>query len=208
MGGSRIRTEGKAISALRRIYMKVMVETSARHAHISQSDLEILFGKGAQLTQKRELSQPGQYVCEEKIEAVGPKGSLKMTILGPTRPETQLELSLTDARKLGISVPIRESGDLPGSAGCILRGPAGEIEIKQGVIAAKRHVHMQPKDAEKVGISDKQIVSVKVSYGGRETIFGDVLCRVNPAYGLSMHVDTDEANAAALPTDAQGEIIV
>lgn len=189
--------------------MKVMVETSARHAHISEKDLKILFGENAKLTRKKDLSQPGQYACEEKIEVVGPRGSLVMTILGPTRSETQVEISLTDSRKVGISVPIRESGDLEGTPGCIIKGPAGEVKLERGVIAAKRHIHMLPEDAEKAGVVDKQIVSVKLNYNGRETLFGDVVCRVNPAYALAMHIDTDESNAAGgLPLDAEGEIIL
>lgn len=188
--------------------MKVMVETSAHHVHVSEQDLETLFGKGATLTNKKNLSQPGQFACEEKVEVVGPKGAMKMSILGPTRPETQVEISLTDARKLGITAPIRESGDLDGTPGCTLRGPAGEVEIAKGVIAAKRHIHFNPDEAKEAGVEDKQVVSVKVDYNGRALIFGDVVCRVSPKYALAMHVDTDESNAAALPGTVDGEIIL
>ncbi|MCH5353286.1 MAG: phosphate propanoyltransferase [Acutalibacter sp.] len=188
--------------------MKVMVETSAHHVHVSDADLEILFGKGAVLTNKKDLSQPGQFACVEKVEVVGPKGSMSMSILGPTRKETQVEISLTDARKLGVVAPIRESGDLDGTPGCTLRGPAGEVVLEKGVIAAKRHIHFSPEDAEKAGVVDKQIVSVKVDYNGRALVFGDVVCRVSPAYALAMHVDTDESNAAALPGTVDGEIIL
>lgn len=188
--------------------MKVMVETSARHLHISEEHLKILFGEGAKLTNKKDLSQPGQYATNERVEVVGPKGSLVMTILGPTRPETQVELALTDARKIGLSVPIRESGDLAGSPGCLLKGPAGEVEIPYGVIAAKRHIHLNVEEAAEAGVVDKQIVSVKVDYNGRALIFGDVVARVNPAYAAAMHVDTDESNAAALPGTVDGEIIL
>lgn len=188
--------------------MKVMVETSARHAHVSEEHLKILFGENGCLTPKKELSQPGQFACGEKVEVIGPKGSLVMSILGPTRPETQVEISLTDSRKLGIAVPIRESGDLDGSPGCTIKGPAGEVVLEKGVIAAKRHIHMLPEDAEKAGVADKQTVSVKMNYNGRETCYGDVVCRVSPSYALAMHVDTDESNAAALPMDAEGEIII
>ena len=121
--------------------MKVMVETSARHLHVTQQDLETLFGAGAVLSNKKDLSQPGQFATNEKVEVVGPKGSMKMSILGPVRPETQIELALTDARKLGITAPIRESGDLAGTPGCKLVGPAGEVELDHGVIIAKRHIH-------------------------------------------------------------------
>lgn len=147
--------------------MKVMVETSAHHVHVSEQDLEALFGKGAALTNKKDLSQPGQFACAEKVEVIGPKGSMSMSILGPTRPETQVEISLTDARKLGVTPPIRESGDLEGTTGCVLKGPAGEIELAKGVIAAKRHIHFNPEEAKEAGVTDKQIVSVKVEYNGR-----------------------------------------
>lgn len=188
--------------------MKVMVETSARHAHITDEHLEILFGKGAKLTNKKDLSQPGQYACEEKIEVVGPKGSMVMSILGPTRPATQIEVAATDARKLGFAAPIRESGDIAGTPGCIIRGPKGEITIENGVIIAKRHIHMRPEDAEACGVKDKQIVSVKVGANNRSLIFGDVVCRVSPSYALAMHIDTDESNAAGLTGTVDGEIIV
>ena len=188
--------------------MKVMVETSARHVHVSEADLKTLFGADAKLTVKKELSQPGQYASNEKVEVIGPKGSLVMSILGPTRPETQVEVALTDARKLGIAAPIRESGDLEGTPGCTLKGPAGEVVIEKGVIAAKRHIHFNPDEAKEAGVVDKQVVSVKVDYNGRSLIFGDVVCRVSPKYALAMHVDTDESNAAALPGTVDGEIIL
>ena len=188
--------------------MKVMVETSAHHVHVSDADLETLFGKGATLTNKKDLSQPGQFACTEKVEVVGPKGSMSMSILGPTRPETQVEISVTDARRLGIKSVIRQSGDLEGTPGCTLIGPAGKIDLEQGVIVAKRHIHFNPDEAKEAGVVDKQIVSVKVDYNGRALIFGDVVCRVSPKYALAMHVDTDESNAAALPGTVDGEIIL
>ena len=134
--------------------MKVLVETSARHLHLSQEHLEILFGKGHELTVKKMLSQPGQFACEEKVQVIGPKSSLKMSVLGPVRKDTQVEVSLTDARAIGVTAPIRESGDIAGSGACKLVGPAGEVELTEGVIAAKRHVHMTPEDAEAAGISE------------------------------------------------------
>ena len=140
--------------------MKVMVETSAHHAHITEETLETLFGKGATLTNKKDLSQPGQFACEEKITVVGPRGEMKMSILGPTRPADQVEISLTDARKLGITAPVRESGDIANTPGCKLVGPEGEVEIENGVIVAKRHIHLDPKTAEEFGLADKQVVSV------------------------------------------------
>ncbi len=188
--------------------MKVLIETSARHMHVSQEHLEVLFGAGAELTQIRELSQPGQYVSAQKVEVVGAKGSLIVTILGPVRAETQVEISLTEARKIGVAAPIRESGDIDGSAGCTLKGPAGEVTIEKGIIAAKRHIHMTPEDAEKVGVADKQEVSVKTDNNGRSVTFNEVVCRVNPTYGFAMHIDTDESNAAALSGEVYGEIIL
>ena len=186
---------------------EVLVEISARHVHVSEKDLEILFGKGYKLKPKKELSQPGQFACEEKVTVVGAKSQLKASILGPVRPDTQVELSLTDARSIGVTAPIRESGNIKGTGSCKLIGPAGEIEITEGVIAAKRHIHMTPEDAEKYGIVDKQIVSVKIPTEGRALVFGDVVARVSPSYKLAMHIDTDEANAACVPGSCIGEII-
>ena len=187
---------------------KVLVETSARHVHVSEKDLETLFGKDYQLTKKKDLSQPGQYACAERVDVVGAKKTLSgVSILGPVRKESQVELSLTDARSIGIAVPIRESGDLEGSAACKLVGPAGEVELKQGAIAAKRHIHMTPEDAEVFQVKDKDIVSVKVDTDGRALIFGDVVVRVSPSYALAMHIDTDESNAACVGRDTMGEIV-
>ena len=171
--------------------MKVLVETSARHVHLSQEHLEVLFGKGHELTVKKMLSQPGQFACEEKVEVIGTKGSLKMSVLGPVRNDTQVEVSLTDARSAGIQALVRESGDIAGTSGCKLVGPCGEVEIKEGVIAAKRHIHMTPADAKEFGVEDKQVVSVKVESNGRSLVFGDVVCRVSDQYALAMHIDTD-----------------
>lgn len=187
---------------------KVLVEVSARHIHITQEHLEILFGKGYQLTPKKDLSQPGQYACEERVTVVGPKKELaNVSILGPTRPATQVELSLTDARSIGVVAPVRESGDVVGSGGCKLVGPCGEVEISEGVIAAKRHIHLTPADAEAMGVEDKQIVNVKIESDGRSLTFGDVVVRVSPKFAAAMHIDTDESNAAALPRDCMGEVI-
>lgn len=186
----------------------VLVEISARHVHVSQTDLETLFGKGYALTPKKDLSQPGQFACEERVTVVGPKKELKgVSILGPCRPATQVELSLTDARSIGVVAPIRESGDIAGSGACKLVGPCGEVEISEGVIAAKRHIHMTVADGEKYGITDKQIVSVKIPTEGRALIFDDVVARVSDSYALAMHIDTDEANAAAVPGSCTGIIL-
>ncbi len=187
---------------------EVLVEISARHVHVSEEHLEILFGKGYKLTPKKDLSQPGQYACEERVTVVGPKKELTgVSILGPCRKATQVELSLTDARSIGVKAPIRESGDVAGSGACKLIGPAGEVELTEGVIAAKRHIHMTTSDAEKYGITDSQIVSVKIPTEGRALVFGDVVARVSDSYALAMHLDTDEANAAGIPGSCIGEIL-
>ena len=187
---------------------KVLVETSARHVHLSAEDLEVLFGKGAELTVKKMLSQPGQFACEERVTVVGPKKELAgVSILGPCRKATQVELSLTDARSIGVKAPIRESGDVADSGACKLIGPAGEVELTEGVIAAKRHIHMTTADAEKYGITDCQIVKVKIPTEGRALIFDDVVARVSDSYALAMHLDTDEANAAAVPGSCMGIIL-
>ena len=189
--------------------MEVLVETSARHAHITQEHLEILFGKGYELTKKKDLSQPGQYACAERVDVVGPKKTLAgVSILGPVRPSTQVELSLTDARSIGVNAPVRESGDIAGSGACKLVGPCGEVEISEGVIAAKRHIHMTTADAAEMGLEDKQVVSVKIpSANGRELVFGDVVVRVSDKFALAMHIDTDESNAACAAPGMMGEII-
>ena len=188
--------------------MNFIVETSARHVHVTQEHLEILFGKGYELTKKKDLSQPGQYACEERVTVVGAKKELAgVSILGPTRPASQVEISLTDARSIGVAAPIRESGDTAGSGACKLVGPCGEVELAQGVIAAKRHIHMTPADAAEMDVKDKDIVCVKVETEGRTTIFGDVVVRVNDSFALAMHIDTDESNAAACGRAQMGEIV-
>ena len=190
---------------------KVLVETSARHIHVSQEALEVLFGKGYELTKKKDLSQPGQFACEEKLVVVGAKGSLKASILGPVRPASQVESSLTDARSIGVAAPIRESGDVAGSGACKLVNPetGAEYELKEGVIAAKRHIHLTPAAAEEFGVKDKEIVSVKIdSDSERSTIFGDVVVRVSEKFAPAMHIDTDEANAAFnVAREVYGEIV-
>lgn len=188
--------------------MNFVVETSARHVHVTQEDLETLFGKGYELTKKKDLSQPGQYACEERVTVVGSKKELAgVSILGPVRPATQVEISLTDARSIGVAAPIRESGDIAGSGACKLVGPAGEVELKEGVIAAKRHIHATPEDAEKLGVQDKDVVSVKIETGERSLVFGNVVVRVSPKFALAMHIDTDESNAAGCGREVYGEIV-
>ena len=186
---------------------QVLVEISARHVHLSQADLETLFGEGYELTVKKMLSQPGQYACEERVKVVGAKSEFPaVSILGPVRKETQVELSLTDARSIGVQAPVRESGDLEGSGSCKLVGPKGEIEIEKGVIAAKRHIHATTKDAEEMGIENGQIVEIPTA-NGRNLTFGDVVVRVSDSYALAMHIDTDEANAAGMSPNTMGTVI-
>lgn len=186
----------------------VMVETSARHVHVTEETLEILFGKGYQLTKKKDLSQPGQFACEERVQVMGPKNSFPaVSILGPTRPADQVELSASDARSIGVAAPVRESGDIAGSGACKLVGPKGEVELKEGVIVAKRHIHMTPEDAENYGVKDKQVVSVKIDSPERSLVFGDVVVRVSPKFKLAMHIDTDESNAVMAGRDATGVIV-
>ena len=190
------------------IMKQFIVETSARHVHVSQADLETLCVAGYQLTPKKDLSQPGQYACAERVDVVGPKKTLTgVSILGPVRKETQVEISLTDARSIGVNAPIRESGDTAGSGACKLVGPCGEVELTQGVIAAKRHIHMTPADAAEMDVKDKDVVCVKVLTDGRNTIFGDVVVRVNENFALAMHIDTDESNAAACGREVFGTIV-
>lgn len=186
---------------------KFIVETSARHIHVSKEHLEVLFGKGAALTRKKDLSQPGQFACEERVTIVGTKGELKgVSILGPERPDTQVELSATDARSIGIAAPIRESGDVAGSAPCKVVGPCGEVEINQGVIVAKRHIHLTPEAAAELEVADKDVVYVKLDTNGRKAILGDVVVRVSPKFAPAMHIDTDEANAVSATGTLEGEI--
>lgn len=187
---------------------KVLVETSARHVHLSEEHLAILFGPGATLTPKKDLSQPGQFACDERVEVIGPKGSIaRVSVLGPTRSTTQIELSMTDARSIGIQAPIRESGDTKASGSCVLRGPKGEVELSEGVIVAKRHLHTTPEDAVKLGVKDKEIVGLKILGGDRSVILGDVVVRVSPKFATAAHVDTDEANAGNFKGEVWGEIV-
>ena len=195
---------------------KILVETSARHVHVTQETLEVLFGKGHQLEVRKMLSQPGQFASTDKVEVIGynkkdpsaPHPSAKLSILGPVRDHNQVEVSFTDARTLGLSAPVRESGDIAGSGKCTLRGPAGEVDLEEGVIIAKRHIHMTPADAKEFGVENGQIVSVLVDTGsGRKTIFGDTVIRVSPKYALAMHIDTDECNAACAFGEVYGTLV-
>ena len=187
---------------------KVLVETSARHMHRTDEAVAVLYGADAKLEVKKMLSQPGQFAtANEKIKVVGPKGEIMCSVLGPTRKANQVELSFTDARVLGLkNVPVRESGDVAGTPGVKLVGPAGEVEISEGCIIAKRHIHFDTASAEAMGIKDKQIVKVKID-SDRTTIFDDVVCRVHDTYALAMHIDTDECNAACAFGEIYGEIV-
>ncbi|HAH96865.1 MAG TPA: phosphate propanoyltransferase [Firmicutes bacterium] len=179
--------------------LSIPVGVSNRHLHLSQADLEVLFGKGYQLTVKKDLGQPGQFAAEETVDVQGPKNTIsRIRILGPIRKQTQIEVSLTDSFTLGITPPVRDSGSLAGSPGVIVKGPQGQIELKEGVVAAKRHIHCTPEEAVQLGVKDMDIVSVAVKGGERSLTFGDVLVRVRNDFALEFHVDTDEANAAAL----------
>jgi acetate kinase len=180
----------------------IPVGVSVRHVHLSRAHCDALFGAGYELTLRRPVSQPGQFVTRETVDLVGPKGELRgVAIINPLRKETQVELARTDAITLGVNPPLRESGKLDGTPGLKLRGPAGEVVLERGVILAHRHVHMHPDDARRFGVSDGSVVKISVD-GERETVFGDVLVRVSPSYALDLHLDTDEANAAGLTNDS------
>ncbi|MGI6752040.1 MAG: phosphate propanoyltransferase [Anaerovoracaceae bacterium] len=187
---------------------KVPVGLSNKHLHVSSADLEKLFGKGYKLTFSKALKQPGQFACEEKVDIVGPKGTLKgVRILGPERPETQVELSFTDARAIGVTLPIRESGKLEGTPGVKLIGPAGEVDLDHGAIVALRHIHLSPAQAEEAGVKDKQVVSVRFG-GERAVVYENVLIRSGEGHTDEIHLDTDEGNAAGLSNGDLGEIII
>jgi putative phosphotransacetylase len=185
----------------------VPVETSARHVHLTKEDMAKLFGEGAFLTPKRYLSQPGQFLANERVSIVGERGRMdNVAVLGPERKATQIEISLTDARALGVTAPVRESGDIKESGSIRIEGPAGSIDVPEGVIAAKRHIHFTPEDAEKYGLKDKQIVSVRID-GVRSIVFNEVVVRVCPNFATYMHIDVDEANAAGFSGKEYGEVI-
>lgn len=187
--------------------MKLPIALSNKHVHLSQADIETLFGAGHQLVEFKPLSQPGQYACEEKVDLVGPKGTIKgVRVLGPARPNTQVEISLADGFTLGVKAPIKESGDIEGTPGVKLVGPEGEVELTEGVIVASRHIHMSLDDAAKFGVKDKQIVKVR-TFGPRSIVFENVLVRANANFALEMHVDVEEGNAAAVRNGDMVELI-
>lgn len=188
--------------------MKFLVETSARHCHLTLEHFQMLFGEGASMTKRSDLSQPGEFAAQQRVQVVGPKGSLdRVIVIGPAREYTQVEASLTDLRKLGVTANIRESGELSGTSGATLVGPAGTVLLLEGVIAPKRHLHTTPQDAKKLGVQDRDIVSVRLFTKDRAAIFGDVVVRVSPRFATRLHIDTDEANAVNATTETYGEII-
>ena len=187
---------------------KILIEVSARHVHVTTEDLETLFGKGYQLTPKKDLSQPGQYAAAERVDLVGPRSTLKnVSILGPVRQASQVEVSMSDARTLGLNPSIRESGNIDGTIGVQLVGPAGSVTLDKGLIVAKRHVHLTPEAAEAQGVVNGQVVEIKVHTDDRSMTFGDVVIRVSEKFAPAMHIDTDEANAAGITSTAWGEIV-
>lgn len=188
---------------------KFVVETSARHVHVTEETFKVLFGEDAKMEVKKMLSQPGQYASTSRVDVVGPKNTIKnVSILGPARNANQVEMSLTDCRTLGVDAPIRESGDIKGSAPIKIVGPKGEVELTEGLIVAKRHIHMTEEDAAEYGVKNGEIVSVKIeSPRERTAILGDVVVRVSPKFALAMHIDTDESNALGLQGNAEGTIV-
>ncbi len=187
--------------------MKLPIALSNKHIHLSKEHVETLFGAGYELKELKALSQPGQYACEEKVDLVGPKGTLKgVRVLGPERPDTQVEISLADCFVLGVKAPIKESGDIENTPGCKLVGPNGEVELSKGVIVASRHIHMNLEDAEKFGVKDKDMVSVRTS-GLRGLVFENVLVRARKDFALEMHVDVEEGNAAGVKNGELVELI-
>ena len=184
----------------------VPVEASGRHVHVTREQALALFGHP--LTPKRSLSQPGQYLAEERVKVVGPKGEFaNVAVLGPERPEGQVEISLTDGKTLGIQPPIRQSGDVADTPGAVLEGPLGRVRLKNGVIAAQRHIHLHPRDAENFGVRDKQVVKLQV-YSRRPVVFADVLVRVREDFAAAVHLDYDEANACGFEPGDLGRILV
>lgn len=189
---------------------KILVETSARHIHLTKETLEYLMGEGFELTPKKMLSQPGQYVSTTRLNLVGPKKSIaNVSILGPVRSVNQVEVSLTDVRTLGASAPVRESGDVKGSGAIKIVNPENgrEVDLNEGLIVAKRHIHMTKKDAEEFGVNNGDNVKVKIEGTGRTLVFDDVVIRVSDKYSLAMHIDTDESNAAACSGEVFGTLI-
>lgn len=190
------------------MHYKIPIETSARHLHLCREDFETLFGKGKDLTPVKELSQPGQYLAKERLTVIGPKGTFEnVAIIGPLRKVTQFEISVTDCYKMGVPVVIRQSGDIEGTPGMILRSELGEVELEHGIMVAQRHIHMTPHEAMQMRLKDKEEVFVIVESYNRSLIYGNVMIRVSKDFRLAMHIDTDEANAFSGTKDPYGVII-
>ena len=197
----------KAVTAAIERAGLIEVEVSARHVHLSKKDTEALFGEGAELTPKRQLSQPGQYLSEERVTLIGPRGRKeRVAVLGPARSSTQVELSKSDCVELGVNAPLRESGDTVGSGSIVIEGPKGSIELSEGVIVAQRHVHLMPEAASTLGLADKERIFVEV-ITERPVVFEDVVVRVSDKFSCSMHIDFDEANAASVNGFTLGRIL-
>ena len=190
-------------AVLERIF--VPLEASGRHVHLTEDQAQTLFGHG--LTPERELSQPGQYLCRERVSVLGPKGEFRnVAVLGPARKEAQVEISLTDGKTLGITPPVRLSGYIKNSPGCTLVGPMGKVELTQGVIAAQRHIHLTPEEGKRFGVTDKQVVKLQ-SFTARPCIFEDVVVRISPDYAAAVHLDYDEANGCGFRKGDFGRIL-
>lgn len=190
-------------AVLERVF--VPMEASGRHVHLTKEQAVTLFGHG--LTEERPLSQPGQYLSKERVSVVGPKGEFRnVAVLGPERKEAQVEISLTDGKNLGIQPPVRLSGDVKGSPGCILEGPRGRVTLSQGVIAAQRHIHLTPEDGKRFGVRDKQVVKLQ-TFTGRPVVFEDTVVRISPEFQAAVHLDYDEANACGFRKGDLGRII-
>ena len=185
---------------------KVVAGVSARHIHLSRADMDVLFGKGSELTVKKTVGQPGQFAANEQVVLKTEKGEMKLRVLGPLRKETQVEMSFTDGRSLKINPPLRNSGDLKGSLGGLLIGPKGQVEIKEGIIVAARHVHLSPETAAKNGLKDGDMVDIK-TFGPRSITMNGCLVRSGSTHADEVHIDTDEANASSVASDDMVEII-
>jgi putative phosphotransacetylase len=193
---------------MKKIEKKLPVEISARHIHLTQENVEKLFGEGYKLKNLKELSQPGQFAANETVDVVGPKGELKnVRVIGPCRLFSQVEVSMTEGRKLGDIPPVRVSGDIVGTPGILVRGPKGEVKLDKGLICALRHIHMSPEEGESFGLKAKQRVSVEI-FGSRALIFKDVIVRIHPKFSLSFQIDTDEGNAADVGLGDWGKLII
>jgi acetate kinase len=197
----------KALGIIRNCTTPILIEVSAHHVHLSRPHVEALFGPGHQLKVRSPLSQPGQFACEETVDVLGPKGAVnRVRILGPERKESQVEIAMTEEYALGVDAPLRMSGDLDGTPGITLKGPAGNVVLDKGIICAQRHIHMSPEEALSYGLMDRDVVQVRVA-GDRELTFGDITVRVHPAFKAALHLDTDEANAAQIQTGQVGYLV-